>query len=325
MGFAACHNKPAPESTSAAAQVASGPPITPSRQGLSEPVEAEMRNVAMDVGSGMILRIVRLRGELLSTEPGIPPTFDTRTSYDMRIYAGSMRIDAASLANLMNEYTFAYPGAPLRDLAVKINGGRLQIKGGLEKGIRIPFELEGTPSATGDGLVRLHTTGIRSAHLPVKGLMDLLGVRVTGLLNGKGSRGVSAQGDDLLLDPEGITPPPHIQGRVTTARVEGADLVLVFGGEDQDPGRGIKRLAPPLPDRHSYMYFRGGLLRFGKLTMRDADLEITGAGSADYFEFNLDQYNRQLVAGYSRNTPAYGLIVFMPDFRRLASETSSPR
>jgi hypothetical protein len=209
---------------------------------------------------------------------------------------------------------------------VKIKGDKLQVKGILAKSVRIPFELDASPSVTSDGMLRLQTTGIKSAHLPVKGLMNLLGVRVTGLLNGKESRGVRAQGDDLVLDPAGITPPPHIQGKVTSATLEGTDLVLVFGGEDQHAGGETKRLTPPLPDRRSYMYFRGGSLCFGKLTMRDADLEITGGDSAgDYFEFNLDQYNRQLVAGYSKNTPAFGLVVFMPDFRRLGSAPSSPR
>ncbi len=43
---------------------------------------------------------------------------------------------------------------------------------------------------------------------------------------------------------------------------------------------------------------------------------IVDADPSDPFDFFLDQYNLQLVAGYDRNTPDHGLIVHMPDYRR---------
>jgi len=45
------------------------------------------------------------------------------------------------------------------------------------------------------------------------------------------------------------------------------------------------------------MFFRGGVLRFGKLTMHDTDLMIVDAEPEDPFDSFLDQYNAQLVAG----------------------------
>ena len=64
------------------------------------------------------------------------------------------------------------------------------------------------------------------------------------------------------------------------------------------------------------MYYRGGVLRFGKLTMHDTDLLIMDAEPQDPFDFFLDQYNAQLVAGYSKNTPDHGLVVTMQDYRK---------
>ena len=58
-----------------------------------------------------------------------------------------------------------------------------------------------------------------------------------------------------------------------------------------------------------------GVLRFGKLTMDDTDLLIQDADRQDWFDFWLDRYNDQLVAGSSRNTRDHGLIVQMPDWR----------
>jgi hypothetical protein len=68
------------------------------------------------------------------------------------------------------------------------------------------------------------------------------------------------------------------------------------------------------------MYHRGGVLRFGKLTMSDADLEIVSESQHTPFEFSLADYNRQLTAGYSKNTISHGLIVFMRDFSQLGNE-----
>ena len=65
------------------------------------------------------------------------------------------------------------------------------------------------------------------------------------------------------------------------------------------------------------MYYRGGVLRFGKLTMTDTDLELIDANPRDSFDFFQDRYNDQLVAGYSKNTPQHGLKVYMPDYKSL--------
>ena len=65
-------------------------------------------------------------------------------------------------------------------------------------------------------------------------------------------------------------------------------------------------------------YHRGGMLRFGKLTMTDADLESSTENPKTAFDFSLEGYNRQLVAGYSQNTQSHGLIVHMPDYGQIA-------
>src|SRR5712691_5413351 len=59
-------------------------------------------------------------------------------------------------------------------------------------------------------------------------LMDLLGLTVTQLLNTDKVRGVRLEGNDLLLDPALLLPPPHIAGRVTEVQVQGDHLLQVF-------------------------------------------------------------------------------------------------
>lgn len=73
------------------------------------------------------------------------------------------------------------------------------------------------------------------------------------------------------------------------------------------------------------MYYRGGTLRFGKLTMTDTDLLLVDADQTDPFDFSPERYNDQLVAGYSKNTRAHGLIVYMPDLNDLGAAKASAR
>ena len=88
------------------------------------------------------------------------------------------------------------------------------------------------------------------------------------------------------------------------------------------PPREEKKESGPPPVQGNYMAYRGGLLRFGKLTMTDSDMILIDMNPRDPFDFSLDHYNDQLVAGYTKNTPQHGLRVFMPDFYTLRKPTS---
>ena len=73
----------------------------------------------------------------------------------------------------------------------------------------------------------------------------------------------------------------------------------------------------------NYVYYRGGMLQFGKLTMTNSDLKIIDANPKDPFDFSIDHYNRQMVAGYAKATPRYGLVAYVPDYYKL--QNTSPK
>jgi hypothetical protein len=58
--------------------------------------------------------------------------------------------------------------------------------------------------------------------------------------------------------------------------------------------------------------------------MTDADLEIIDQSPRSPFDFSLPDYNRQFVAGYSKNTSTNGLVVFMPDLTTLSRRNPCP-
>ena len=81
----------------------------------------------------------------------------------------------------------------------------------------------------------------------------------------------------------------------------------------------------PDPSARNYMYYRGRVLRFGKLTMVDADLQIVDGDPDDPFDFYLGRLNQQLVAGESRNQEDFGLVTVLPDYADLQPRRVSLR
>lgn len=314
--LASCHRGDGSAEATPSAAAQSGTREAPARSRGGYP-RTEMKNVRLQAMPGVILEIRSLRGELRPTREGDVPFFDDPSTFEIRIDSAEIATSPQSLERLMNDVTFNYPKAPLKDLHITIEDGKVRQSGRLEKKIPVHFETLSEVSVTPEGKIRLHPVEIKAGGVGVKKLLDLLDVEMSEVIKTEEARGVALDGDDILLDPERLVPPPRIRGRLTEVRVEGDRIVQVFGGEGRD-------LAPPDADAKNYMYYKGGSLRFGKLTMDGADLQIVDADPGDPFYFYLKEYKKQLVAGYSRNTPSLGLIVQMPDFDQSGRPLKGP-
>ena len=285
--------------------------VSPAADDTPVEVQVQMRNVRLRVDETTVLQVVRLRGTLVSTRRGHPPVFDDKDSFIVRIDSAQIALSMDSLTRLLNTYVFHYDGSPLKNLTVTADGPRLKLKGTVHKGIDLPFTIVADPSVDADGALRLRAHSIKTLGIPAKGLLAFFGVELENLVNLQGRTGMRVVEDTVVIAPGALVPPPRIEGRLQAVRVEPTRVVQIFG-----PGS-----LPPLtlPDRsmRNYMYYRGGTLRFGKLTMSDADLALIDASQKDPFDFYQDRYERQLVAGYSKNTVAHGLKVYMPDYYRV--------
>jgi hypothetical protein len=283
---------------------------------------AEFRNVDFHMTPDVVLDIHYLDGAMRSVVTGQPVVFDDKSSFVIQIDTARVGLTPANLGTLMNRYVFGYNGAPLRKLRFKVKDGQLVQSGILHKVVDIPFQITASLSVTDNGRIRIHPTAMRIFGVDGKGLMQALRIQLQGLLDLSRARGVSVEGNDLLLDPDELLPPPAIAGRVVAARVENGEVVQIFGRDSMASARsadesGGEQSAPELTTLDSsavnYMRFRGGTLRFGKLFMVNADMQIIDTDPHDPFDFGIDEYNRQLVAGYSRNTLDGALKVYMPD------------
>jgi len=272
-------------------------------------VAASFRHVNLHVQDGIVLEIRRLDGILISTTPGAIASFDDPRSYSVRVDSAEVGISPRSLSNLMNQRVFAYKGAPLKNVEVSMEAGRLKEKGTMRKGVDVPFSMLADVSLTADGRIRLHPVSMKVLGIETRGLMKFLGIDLRGMIALRESSGIEIQGDDFLMASDRMMPLPKFAGRLTGVRIEGTRLIEQFG-----PPPAAAAAGPSDRTARSFLSFRGGTLRFGRLTMADTDLEIVGETPDGILEFSVPNQTGQLVAGYSKTRANGGLTVYVPNY-----------
>jgi hypothetical protein len=272
-----------------------------------------MRNVDYHIDADAVLRIRRLQGYLAPTAPAVPPAFERRDSYTIRLETAEIAVDTADLSRLLDRYFLGYKGSPLRDVRVEVDGQELIQRGTLGA---LSFKIRSTPAVTPHGEIRLHPTSIKVLGIKVGGLMRLFGIQLDELMKLRGDKGIRVIDNDLVLDPLVGLPPPRVRGHLTKMVLEPGRIVQYFGPADS---LGPKRYFGSDTPAKNYMFYHGGRLGFGKLLMTGADLLIVDADPGDPFDFFLTRYHEQLVAGDHRTTPDDGLVVRMPDLADLAA------
>lgn len=285
-------------------------PVPP---GVAEPdtsTVVEMRNVHFRVDRRLALEIRHLNGTMQPQDGFAVIDFGNASSFYIRLAHAEIHLTMDNLTYLLQNYVFAYDGAPIRIHSMEAEGKEIVQTGTLHKVVDIPFEMRAEVEATPEGYIRLRPTAMRICNIPGQGLMQALGIQLDEMLDLSGAPGVSVEGNDLVMDPQQLLPPPAIRGQVKSVFVENGRLVQVFGSPDAAPD--IPE--PSFADAENYMFYSGGTLQFGKLYMVESDLQIVDEDPSDPFDFYLREYLQQLVAGRSQTLPDKGLAAFFPDY-----------
>jgi hypothetical protein len=277
-----------------------------------------MRRVDFYVDTQVVLHIRHLDGTMRSKEGG-PVVFDDKNSFIITIDTAEVGMTGADLSALLNKYVFGYKGSPLSHLHMRMEGDHVVQTGRMHKGITISFEITAAMDVTPEGLIRLHPTQTKIMGMNGEKLLKFLGLSLEKILDLSGATGATVHGNDIFLDPAKILPPPEIEGRVVSVRVDGDEMVQAFG--NTEPHEAVHALVPPDTKAPNYMFYKGGTLRFGRLLMLDAEMQIVDLDAEEVFKFDLSRYNAQLVAGYERTLADGGLEVWMRDVDKLGAET----
>jgi hypothetical protein len=280
----------------------------------------EMRNVDLHIDPHNVMRVQALRGEVVPATAGAVAFLDDPKSFRIRATSGRVSLDGNGITALLNEIAFNYPGAPIKNLRVSIEEGKVVQRGTLHKGVDINFQMWAVPVLQPDGRLRLHPDKLRILGVDGLALMHALGLHLDKMMDLSKAHGASVKDDDIFLDPLAIIPPPFVDGKLSGVHIQGNLLVQDFVRTADDTIFGT--FVKPDSDARNFIYFRGGQLRFGKLTMTDTDLLIRDDDESDPFDLYFPEYNKQLVAGHTKNMPNFGLRTWMVDYAKVSGRNN---
>jgi hypothetical protein len=265
------------------------------------------RNVVYRVDEDIVVGMPNLNADIQVKRPNEPFIPANMNDYVIHIHTGDISLDDASMTALFNKYVFNGPNSPLTDLKIANNGnGKISMTGTLHKGIPIPFSLTGALSPDGKGRLVLKPETVKSAGIPVKGLMDAIGLDMARLISSQ-SPGLAIDGDNIVLQPCKLLPPPSVDGFAVGATVRAGQVTMSF--DDQ-----VRRPYPelPEPDARNFLFMYGGNILINNHLITDAKLQEIDMTPEDPMYFYMPTYREQLAAGFVVGDHG-NTIAYLPD------------
>ena len=279
----------------------------PQKIPLNGPVHFQARNIIFHVMDDVHLDVKSVDALLLPSSLSEPVTLDDPNSMKVRMQSGDTSISAEDMSTLLNKYALPRSNLPLRDVKVTFEDGEAHFTGKVHKLIDLPFSASATVGVTAKGNFHLHFNNITAAGILHKKLLDFFGLSIADLAKRDQAHSFHIHGDDVDFPIHILFPAPYFTGYMSSATIVGDRMVQVFGV--------IKPFTPaPVPAEH-YIYFRGGVMAFGRLSMQGVDLEMLNKDGDNEFEFSIQNIFRQVLAGYLKNLPDHGLVGYIASYR----------
>ena len=284
------------QQTAEAGKIASAPAI-------------EISNVLFRYTDDLSVLILNLQGKLVPTSGHAVADFNDPESFVIAANSALVNLSTTQLSSLMNTWLLASPKAEIKKVQINAEGDHLVIRGTMKKGLHIPFQATAEASITQDNRIRFEIKQVKTAKIPVKGIMDTLGLSMSDLISQKGLTGLSVDKDSFLIDPQTALPAPQLRAKLSKVDIKGQSVILRFGdgaGKSDHPG----------PARN-FIAMKGGNVRYGRDEMHDSDIVMMDTTPADPFEFYMKQYKRQFAAGTIKATSNMAWRAYLPDYAKL--------
>ena len=265
-------------------------------------VHLNAKNAIIHLDDRSTVQVAWLTGWMVP-RPGKAVSLDDPHSFTLRIDGGETSLTAADLTRLFNQQVLPTAITSVHTVQCSFDHGSLIIRGTAHRMVSVSFVATATVRASREGHLLIHTTSLRGDGLLSSGLMRAMKATTASILKPGPHAHFRVDGDDLDLPLSALFPPPATDGHLTAVRISGDRLTQTFGPASDMP--------PPPSPAHAYIYFRGGTMRFGKLTMKDVDLQLVNKDNASSVDFSVAHYYHQLEAGFSKALPDRGLLVYM--------------
>jgi hypothetical protein len=140
------------------------------------------------------------------------------------IRSGRASISPESLSKIASEKVQEDSKTQVKDLNIEVQGNSLRLKGKVHKAIDIDFEIEG-PISTDGRVMIFHAKQIKAKGIPVKELLNAVGLHLSSLVYSQQEKGVEAKDDNLIFDPWKIA---YIRATITSVQLAPNGLTVNF-------------------------------------------------------------------------------------------------
>lgn len=289
-------------------------------------VHIHMQSVLFRVMKDVVLQVDGLDGVLAPSRRNEVISLDDKNSFSLKVQRATASMASTDLAALVNGFILPRAKTPLRNLNLTFNPDQsIQVKGDFHKLVDVPFTGTATLQVTPDGNMRMHLANMTVAGVIHQDVLNSLGIKVSSVAKPKRKQSFKIVGNDIIFPIDQMFPPPNVSGQLRDIKISGNRLNLIFGTSAPSHEPGQSAAEKPSVTKGSFIYFHGGTMKFALLTMSPVDLELVPLKPDLHqrFEFSVDQYYQQLVAGYSKSLLNKGLLVYMGDDRDLQSATQA--
>lgn len=273
------------------------------------------RNVLYRLDKDVSMYLADMNADILMKDPSQPFVPANKGDYAIAIHRATVTKKAEALGALMNNYVFNEPDSPLKEIRIQFKGDRIVMSGKMKKGIWVGFEMEGVLDTTSDGLLKMTPKVIKSMGMRVDGLMSLIGLEMAKLMKMKEEKGLILNGNEIIMDPSKLYPPPTLVGKVSSVAIRDGLLHLQF-----DDGRGQPWPETPVKNTRSTLLMWGGDVLINRCLNLNAKFQILDATPETPMVFALDFYREQLEAGFVTPTKAGEMIAYVPDVNTYTPE-----
>ena len=281
-------------------------------------IHIHMQSVLFRVMNDVVLEVDGLDGVIAPSRKNEAVSLDDKNSFSLEVQKATTSISSMDLAALANDFILPRSKTPLKNLSLTFNPDQsIQVKGEFHKLVDVPFSGKASLQVTPDGNMRMHLANMTVAGVIHQDALNFLGIKVSSVAKPKRKQSFQIVENDIIFPIDQMFPPPQVTGKLHDINISGDKLNLIFGTGKQERGQEQSASEKPSVTSGSYIYFRGGTMKFALLTMTPANLELVPLKPDLHkrFEFSVDQYYQQLVAGYSKSLPNKGLLVYMADDR----------
>lgn len=276
-----------------------------------------LKNLNFRLTDEIDLKVYHLIGEAIPKKPYALVNFDDVNQFVIDILEADVFLETRILEHIFNNIVFNYAGSPLKNLKMKfiqVDGQkerRLLLSGDMKLVMWIGFEMTGKMTLDKDNvLFVIEAEKIKSLGNPMtKTLLDIVGLNLEKLLPVPSGRGITMKGNQIIVEPFTIFPPPQIGGYISEMELLENGIRLKFDNEFK-----VKFPDLPEPKVKNYLFLYQGDVKFGKLRMVDTRLQMIDLDPKDDFDFYLKKYFVPLVKGYSKIKSDASVVAYIPDF-----------